>query len=254
MLCPTDQTKLIVHQGTKLCPQCGGEFFLDREFEHYLATAERPSDEVIKHHLKSLVVERPQAAGYQTSTGKACPHCDTQMVSQNYGYDSNVFIDRCPACRATWLDHNESTKMLAYLVAGGEFHAVADNITETATRDYFYRAGQISGEATRVYPYNPERTALLGLGGGHPEVVYREYSTLARLVRFPRLYLLAQGLIVLSWAAWMMLQSVLSPSIVAGSSLVLVIAYVALARLSRWGKAQQAIMREAEQRPFERTE
>lgn len=40
-----------------------------------------------------------------------CPKCQKPMVSLEYG-ESAVVIDYCPACRGTWLDHDEFKKII----------------------------------------------------------------------------------------------------------------------------------------------
>lgn len=252
MHCPIDQTELEVQQGIKVCPKCHGQFFLAGEFESFLNTAKAPAASELKQELKSIVTERPVASGYNKTEGKVCPHCGKLLVKENYDYDSNVFIDHCPSCNAIWIDKDEASKMVAYLAATDKFENMGETLGDDATRDYFYRTATDASQFTHVYPYNPGRTAALGLAGGHPEAQYREYSTLARLVRWPLLYWLARGIIVLTWIAYVVMRTTNSPGIFFFSIAVLVGSYIGMAYMTRWAKKEQVIIREAEKRPFEK--
>lgn len=44
---------------------------------------------------------------------RLCPQCQAGMKKVNYAYDSNVFVDRCDACNALWLDKGEIEQLAA---------------------------------------------------------------------------------------------------------------------------------------------
>lgn len=43
----------------------------------------------------------------EKTKARICPECSTPLKEINFAYDSNVMIDKCPACKGVWLDRNE---------------------------------------------------------------------------------------------------------------------------------------------------
>jgi Zn-finger nucleic acid-binding protein len=46
---------------------------------------------------------------------RPCPSCRAAMESYNYGYNSNIMLDRCDDCSLIWLDQGELRQLASYL-------------------------------------------------------------------------------------------------------------------------------------------
>ncbi len=49
-----------------------------------------------------------------------CPSCGETMTAFNYGGDSGIILDRCPACGGIWLDGGELDKVQMAVAASDE--------------------------------------------------------------------------------------------------------------------------------------
>ena len=119
MNCPVCQSALDGKKYREIvidaCPTCRGIWFDEGElldFIHsYLEEHQDLPNSTIQLHKTITRIESLQEAG------RSCPRCNQPLKKVNYGYDSNIIVDRCPACAGVWMDHPE-VKQLAVHAKG----------------------------------------------------------------------------------------------------------------------------------------
>lgn len=110
MKCPTDQTDL-QHQTYEgeieidRCPSCDGVWLDQGELE-------KAQENLTADHSDSLARIGSVAQAYEFARQKAkipssCPKCASQLQHEEYGYCSQILVDRCPNCLGIWLDAGE---------------------------------------------------------------------------------------------------------------------------------------------------
>ncbi len=116
MLCPNCQKPLHTLNYHSiiidLCPLCGGLWFDPKELPAYLETF-RAIHEFPPLTLTETI-QKPQNIYTLNEQRKKCPRCVLPMNKFNYAYNSNVFLDRCPACQGIWTDRNEIAKAVRF--------------------------------------------------------------------------------------------------------------------------------------------
>ena len=113
--CPTCMTLLEEYQYRLLmvdvCPTCHG-MWLDRgELGALVAylEPEAPADQ------PGGTPKRQVMTGERiTEPPKSCPRCHATLKPFNYAYDSNIILDRCPACEGVWVDRGELQKIVLH--------------------------------------------------------------------------------------------------------------------------------------------
>lgn len=67
---------------------------------------------------------------------RPCPACAKGMEKLNYGYDSNVILDRCAPCAGTWADSGEVERVAQHAKGNPRLDALAKGfIKEFKTLD-----------------------------------------------------------------------------------------------------------------------
>ena len=65
---------------------------------------------------------------------RTCPRCGQPLEKVNYGGDSNIVVDRCPACGGIWTDGGEIEKMATFVKGNPELtmlgHAMIEDQNE----------------------------------------------------------------------------------------------------------------------------
>jgi Zn-finger nucleic acid-binding protein len=110
MLCPRDRGALINEQyeGDVLvdrCPSCDGVWLQRGELEAIQESLERDySAELRGIDVVALAYERARQANRPDI---ACPSCGTALQAEEFGYCSQILVDRCGKCGGIWLDSGE---------------------------------------------------------------------------------------------------------------------------------------------------
>lgn len=96
---------------------------------------------------------------------RPCPRCNKASLEEtNYAYNSNVMVDKCPACEGVWLDGGEFP-MVAQFLSGSEiFRERAATMAEKAVASQSIPGGLsvwLAGAAAIIYII----CAMLYLGG-----------------------------------------------------------------------------------------
>jgi membrane associated rhomboid family serine protease len=77
---------------------------------------------------------------------KSCPRCQQEMKIINYAYDSNIILDRCPACDGIWTEEGEIEKVAVYRKGNPELdvlcHAILEEKKELDRWKTFDETGQ----------------------------------------------------------------------------------------------------------------
>ncbi|MCA9390115.1 zf-TFIIB domain-containing protein, partial [candidate division WWE3 bacterium] len=96
------------------CPQCEGTLVhadrLRSLAEYTILELHIPEQPINPNHQEEVI--SPFALKEQAIT---CPYCQTETQLVNYGYDSNVIIEKCPACNTVWLDKDELLQIAKHL-------------------------------------------------------------------------------------------------------------------------------------------
>ena len=114
MQCPQCDTRLdtIEYEGIEIetCPGCEGEWLDDRELKHVVKTREV----LFSEEERRAIAAATKITGVKledVDRDIPCPNCGGRTDAINYGGDTGIIIDRCPACRGIWLDRSELEKV-----------------------------------------------------------------------------------------------------------------------------------------------
>lgn len=110
MQCPRDRSVLVnenyegdVH--VDRCPSCNGVWLQRGELEAIQETLERDySAELRRIDVVALAYEQARQAAQPPI---ACPSCGSSVQAEEYGYCSQILVDRCGTCGGIWLDSGE---------------------------------------------------------------------------------------------------------------------------------------------------
>jgi len=64
-------------------------------------------------------------------TGRRCPRDNFVLQTFNYGYDSNVLLDRCPQCMGVFAGRSELRRLARYIKGNPEQRAIGRLLAET---------------------------------------------------------------------------------------------------------------------------
>ncbi len=111
MKCPRDGAELTKHNYeanvmVDLCPQCKGMFLEAGELEQIQETIENDYSEALKQ-MPDLIGGAFHMAQEKTRAAVTCPSCAGQTERKEYGYCSQIMIDKCLNCHGIWLDEGE---------------------------------------------------------------------------------------------------------------------------------------------------
>jgi Zn-finger nucleic acid-binding protein len=106
--CPRCRKALsVVTKGSvaaRRCGDCSGLFFGAGTFERYLDQL-RLAGEVPP--VESFKLDGSLGSHTREHPTLPCPQCGSPMQTVNYGYDSDIFLDRCGSCQGLWADGTE---------------------------------------------------------------------------------------------------------------------------------------------------
>ena len=105
MLCPRDQTHLIMHPGQRagacVCSRCHGVWFSRASLEACVRQTRPPASPP-----SAPVHARPSPVLRQL----ACPICKSDRLVAHI--HDGIEVDTCPRCHGVWLDHGEMEHLL----------------------------------------------------------------------------------------------------------------------------------------------
>ncbi|MFB3897274.1 MAG: rhomboid family intramembrane serine protease [bacterium] len=129
--CATELTKSKSFDGLiDKCPQCHG-IWLDSGNLLYSVVA-LVENQAPKAPLPVLFKSRMVVpANAVDETLRQCPRCKQTLTKINYGYDSNVFIDKCPACQGIWVDESELRDIAQHLKVDPRVTEIGKEILES---------------------------------------------------------------------------------------------------------------------------
>ena len=158
MNCPRDKIPMAVLEIGEVkidqCPQCGGMWFDQGEFEAAKEQVDPDLNwldfDIWKHKDQFQVSEHPLT----------CPQDDSPMVAVAYD-DTGVEIDVCPACRGVWLEQGEFAKIITALEQELQTKDVSDYV-------------KASLEEAREIVTNPDNFAS----------EWKDFTTVLRLLQY----------------------------------------------------------------------
>jgi membrane associated rhomboid family serine protease/Zn-finger nucleic acid-binding protein len=102
-----------------ICPDCRGIWFDSGEFVDFVSalgeTQKVPN--VPAPLFQPRNVETPEKLD---EAKRLCPRCNLTMHKFNYAYDSNIMLDRCPACNGIWTDSGEAQRAARHIKSNPE--------------------------------------------------------------------------------------------------------------------------------------
>lgn len=114
MQCPSCSTTLttIDYEGIKIetCPGCEGEWLDAGELGHIARAREVRFDEEERRAIAAACKITPVVLEHH-GRDRTCPRCGGRTDAINYGGDTGIIIDKCPACVGIWLDAGELEKI-----------------------------------------------------------------------------------------------------------------------------------------------
>lgn len=134
MKCPVCLSELIpVESRTGMldkCPNCRGVWFDSGEFIDSVVTL--TENDKIKAPLPQLFKSRSiQPVNSVDESDKICPRCNQKLIKFNYGYDSNVILDKCLTCQGIWADETEIREVARYLKVDPRVVEIGKSLIET---------------------------------------------------------------------------------------------------------------------------
>jgi membrane associated rhomboid family serine protease len=96
------------------CPKCNGIWFDADELAPVLM-ALKSNDHAPAKEKECTEPIRARSPHTVQENDRFCPRCKQMLKKFNYGYDSNVFLDRCPDCQGIWTDTGEVKQIIEYL-------------------------------------------------------------------------------------------------------------------------------------------
>ncbi len=96
------------------CTQCKGIWFDPDELAPVIM-ALKSADLTLAKETESTAPIHARPAHTVKENDRFCPRCDKKLKKFNYGYDSNVFLDRCTDCQGIWTDAGEVNQIIEFL-------------------------------------------------------------------------------------------------------------------------------------------
>lgn len=135
MRCPVCRADLSPYtygdQTIDVCPECRGIWFDPEELG--AVAKEMIQENAIPDQDAKDAYRTRQAAINGNESAKLCPRCGTATTVFNYSYDSNVFLNRCPACQGVWADAGELERVAKYIKGNPAVNRYAQSLTKELT-------------------------------------------------------------------------------------------------------------------------
>ncbi|MHC4572909.1 MAG: rhomboid family intramembrane serine protease [Planctomycetota bacterium] len=137
-----------------ICPNCRGIWFDSGEFVDFVRALAQ-SQEISPEQTKLFTPRDVNALHTVEEKERFCPRCSKKLHKFNYAYDSNVFLDKCPACGGIWADGGEVEEVARYLKEDPRITAIGRGLLEhiKALQYPEFTAGYDSGEVKSALSY-----------------------------------------------------------------------------------------------------
>lgn len=111
MRCPIDRADLHKHHYeadvvVDVCPKCRGVWLDAGELERIQENLENDYSSELQR-LPDFVSRAYEMARAKEAPARDCPSCNGTLDRSEYGYCSQILIDKCRRCRGIWLDRGE---------------------------------------------------------------------------------------------------------------------------------------------------
>jgi len=149
--CPVCHKKLktITYENQKidLCLKCGGIWF-DKdellEVINSLLSKNKIDPQAVKESYRDKIIDLDKIKQLQ----RKCPRCNVDMCLNNYSYDSNIIIDRCPTCNGIWTDKGEMQAVAKYIKGNPKIDSYAKALVGAISKHQ--KAGSNRGKIIAV--------------------------------------------------------------------------------------------------------
>lgn len=170
------------------CRSCKGLWFGAGAMEPFLKELDKQG-----HVPEVDKLELAKGAGSHTQKHPvySCPVCALPMDVVNYGYDSNIFVDRCGKCGGVFLDKNEVIPCAKYLKGHPGMARMAKAWTkemgrqEGARDELGYLAGGLQGVAQLYFEKGLKKA---GVDLRKLEIVFGVFGVIAAVIAFYTLF------------------------------------------------------------------
>ncbi len=116
------------------CPQCAGIWFEKNQLRDYISQyfIDHPDLPAAKLEYHKLIIgEENLPHGTKT-----CPRCHCLMTLINYGYDSNILVNKCPKCHGLWTPKSLLSQFAVYFKGNPTMNALGnDLVREEKTKE-----------------------------------------------------------------------------------------------------------------------
>jgi membrane associated rhomboid family serine protease/Zn-finger nucleic acid-binding protein len=113
------------------CPECRGIWFDQIELAGFIHVfLERHPD------LPNATAARRSAiasAEAQSEHERLCPRCRGPLRKVNYGYDSNIIVDKCGSCDGVWVDRSEVKPLAVYTKGNPKLDKLGASLAQHVT-------------------------------------------------------------------------------------------------------------------------
>ncbi|MCK5367826.1 MAG: zf-TFIIB domain-containing protein [Cyclobacteriaceae bacterium] len=134
MKCPSCQSELKRYNKNGVfintCPICHGSWVDDsRRLKEYIVYLLLENNNIpvakVELHKKPITIRQVD------HPKRSCPVCNCKLTTFNYGYDSNIILDKCDACNGLWMDKDELFKIAVYLKGNPTIEAYGDALVQS---------------------------------------------------------------------------------------------------------------------------
>ncbi|MBE0535769.1 MAG: rhomboid family intramembrane serine protease [Phycisphaerae bacterium] len=144
-VCGSKMTKARIGDiAVETCPSCDGIWF---EPGAFLPVAQALADKTNSTADLTFLFKPRQVQEAISDTRRLCPRCTVSLRNFNYGYDSNILLDKCPQCGGVWTDRGEIRQVAA--------HLKGDPRVEEIGRDLMKRQVYLDKIAEKPQPLSP---------------------------------------------------------------------------------------------------
>ena len=126
-----------------LCSNCRGMWFDAGELKAYVR--ERLQDSPSIPDDKITLDRQVITDVYLAQPLKSCPRCRKIMAPFNYGYDSNIILDRCESCHGVWCDAGEVDQLASFTKGNPKLTALGKSaLDEQRWVEFWKDAAEVS--------------------------------------------------------------------------------------------------------------
>lgn len=135
MNCPVCNKKLKTigyeNQEVDICLKCGGIWFDKGELlkvVNSLLSKNKIDPQTIKEAYRDKIINPDKIKQFK----RKCPRCNLDMHLNNYSYDSNIIIDKCPGCNGIWTDAGEMQAVAKHIKGNPDMSSYSKAILSNA--------------------------------------------------------------------------------------------------------------------------